>query len=148
MMKDIHARPRWPLPLAQPRHGVIMVVEDELLIRLNAVCLLEEAGFSVIDAATGDRAMEALSGRDDVAGVFTDVEMPGTIDGLGLATAIRARWPWIKLALTSGRTFVAQSDMPAGAVFVPKPYQSSDIVEIFRDDDQEEPNPRPRGPLR
>jgi len=79
---------------------VILVVEDEILVRLTAVAIAEDAGFEVLSATTADEALSVLEARADVRLVFTDVQMPGSMDGLRLAHAVRDRWPPVELIVT------------------------------------------------
>lgn len=108
--------------------GVILVVEDEFLIRVDAVEMIREAGFDAIEAADADEAISILEKRDDIAAVFTDIQMPGSMDGLKLASAIRGRWPPIKIVATSGNVSVQLKDLPDGGRFLPKPYTRAQIV--------------------
>jgi CheY-like chemotaxis protein len=85
---------------------VILVVEDEILVRLTAVAIAEDAGFEVLSATTADEALSILEARTDVRLVFTDVQMPGSMDGLRLAHAVRDRWPPVELIVTSGRRHI------------------------------------------
>ena len=82
---------------------VVLIVEDEFLIRMDAVDMITSAGFEVVEAKDADEAIEILEGRLDITIVFTDVNMPGSMDGLKLAAAIRGRWPPIKIVATSGK---------------------------------------------
>ena len=100
---------------------LVLVVEDELLLRMNAVSLLEEAGFAVLEAGSADEAIALLEGGRDIGIVFTDINMPGSMDGLRLAHAIRNRWPPIELVLTSGQMRVRNEDMPERGRFLCKP---------------------------
>jgi two-component system, response regulator PdtaR len=84
------------------KRALVLIVEDELLIRLDAVDMIEAAGFDVIQAANADEAITILEARSDIQLVFTDVQMPGSMDGLKLAAAVRGRWPPIKIVATSG----------------------------------------------
>ena len=97
--------------------SVALVVEDELLIRLCAVTTMEEAGFVVLEATTADEAIEILERRSDISVVFTDVHMPGSMDGLKLAHAVRNRWPPIRIIVTSGRGQIEERDLPKGGLF-------------------------------
>lgn len=110
----------------------VLVVEDECMIRLNAVDFIEEAGFRAHEASCADAAIRILEARQDIGFVFTDVNMPGSMDGLELARLVNDRWPAIALIVTSGREQKARSDLPAGAVFVGKPYMASQIIEKLR----------------
>jgi CheY-like chemotaxis protein len=107
---------------------VVLVVEDEPLIRLNAVAMIEEAGYEVVEAANADEAISILESRSDIRIVFTDVHMPGTMDGLKLAHAVRDRWPPIKLIVTSGQMMVSEGELPIGGRFFSKPYQPSELA--------------------
>jgi two-component system, response regulator PdtaR len=118
---------------AVPGHGsVVLVVEDEALVRLNAMVMVEEAGFEPIAASDADEAVRVLESRDDVRAVFTDVHMPGSMDGLGLAQVVRDRWPAMALLVVSGKTEIAPSDLPASGRFLRKPYVPSQIEAALR----------------
>ena len=106
---------------AIPGNGVVvLVVEDEALTRLNAVAIVKDAGFEAIAASDVDEAVRVLESRDDIQAVFTDVQMPGSMDGLGLARVVRDRWPPVALIVTSAKTEIAPSDLPAGGRFLRK----------------------------
>jgi CheY-like chemotaxis protein len=115
------------------KRPVVLVVEDDFLIRIGAVEMIEAAGFDVVDAANADEAIEILEVRLDITVVFTDIQMPGTMDGLKLAAAIRGRWPPIKIVATSGVVDVRGVDLPEGGRFLPKPYSSAEIVGTLRE---------------
>lgn len=110
------------------RSTVVLVVEDNPLILMCALDLVEAAGFEGVGAANADEAIALLEARDDIHLVFTDVEMPGAIDGLKLAHYIRDRWPPIHLIVASGRTVLEESQLPAGSRFFAKPYDNDTIV--------------------
>jgi CheY-like chemotaxis protein len=110
---------------------VILVVEDNHLIRMGAVDLLVNTGFQVIEAETADEAICVLEARPDIHLVFTDVQMPGTMDGIKLCHYIRDRWPPIKLIVASGRTILDESQLPVGTSFFAKPYDHSTIVKTI-----------------
>jgi CheY-like chemotaxis protein len=112
---------------------VILVVEDEVLIRMGAVQMLEEAGFEVVEASNADDAMSILELRSDIRAIFTDINMPGTLDGLRLARAVRGRWPPIHLILTSGLVSPREEDFPANGRFIRKPYDSAHVVATVRE---------------
>ena len=115
------------------KSSAILVVEDDALIRLSAVDLVMSAGFEAVEAANADEAIRILEARQDIRLVFTDVEMPGTMDGIKLAHYIKRRWPPVLLIIASGRAIVQESDLPEGTRFFPKPYQDHTIVkEISR----------------
>lgn len=112
---------------------VVLVVEDEVLVRLAAIDTLENAGFEVIEAANADEAIEILENRRDIRVVFTDVQMPGSMDGLKLAHAVRNRWPPIKIIVTSGRGVVKEHDLPDGGRFFAKPYDPAEVSDTIRE---------------
>jgi CheY-like chemotaxis protein len=112
---------------------VILVVEDHSIIRMCAVELIKEAGFEALEARCADEAISILESRMDVKLVFTDVEMPGTMDGLKLAHYIRNRWPPIKILAASGRTIIHENQFPEGARFFAKPYEDRSIVAAIID---------------
>lgn len=111
---------------------IILVVEDSPLIRLNAVSAFEEAGFGVLQADSADAAIVLLEDREGISLVFTDVSMPGTMDGLELVVFVRNRWPAIRLIVASGQTIIEEAQLPADAVFFRKPYADVAIVEAAR----------------
>lgn len=106
----------------------ILVVEDEPLVRLVGTLLLEDAGFNVLEASNAEEALRVLEASPDVKIVFTDVEMPGALDGLGLARCIHERWPSIGIIVTSGRVQPPRQKLGQNDLFVPKPYASSTLM--------------------
>jgi CheY-like chemotaxis protein len=116
----------------QPRRQAVLVVEDEPLLRLMALDLVEEAGFEAVEARNADEAIRVLEARTDIHIVFTDVDMPGSMDGLKLAAAIRDRWPPIEIIITSGHVRLDDSSIPVNTVFFPKPYDHSEVTNTIR----------------
>lgn len=112
--------------------AVVLVVEDEPFVRLDAADALAGAGFRVIEAANADEAIEILEKRHDIRVVVTDIQMPGSMDGLKLAATIHDRWPPIALIVTSGRVRVETQDLPKYGHFLAKPYQRRHLVEAIR----------------
>ncbi len=112
--------------------AVVLVVEDEPMVRLDAIETLKDAGFNVIEAANADEAISVLEARDDIRVVMTDIQMPGSMDGLKLAATIRDRWPPIELIVTSGRIAVQPQDLPERGRFLPKPYSGPRLVEAIQ----------------
>ena len=98
--------------LVESKRPVVLIVEDEFLFRMDAVDMIAAAGFEVVEAANADEAIEILQSRHDITVVFTDIQMPGSMDGLKLARAVRGRWPPIKIVATSGRLDVSETDSP------------------------------------
>jgi CheY-like chemotaxis protein len=110
----------------------ILIVEDEPLVRLCAVEALEDAGYQVVEAANADEAIAILESRRDIRVIFTDIHMPGSMDGLKLAHAVRHRWPPIKIIVTSGREKIASEDLPEGGRFFAKPYDPAKLKDTLR----------------
>ena len=110
----------------------VLVVEDEFFSRLHAVDLVEDAGYTAIEASNADEAIAILEARKDIRIVLTDIDMPGSMDGLKLAHAIRKRWPPIELILTSGHFHLTDDDMPERGRFFPKPYRDQEIVSALQ----------------
>jgi CheY-like chemotaxis protein len=115
------------------KRSVVLVVEDEFLIRMDAVDMIAGVGFEVVEAANADQAIEILQTRRDITAVFTDIQMPGSMDGLKLARAVRGRWPPIKIVATSGHVGVRETDLPVGGRFLPKPYSQLQVTSVLRE---------------
>lgn len=101
--------------------SVVLVVEDELLLRMRAADIVQDAGFTPVEAVSADEAIEILESRSDIAVLFTDIQMPGTMDGLRLAYLVRSRWPHIKIILVSGQVEIPDADKPEASKFFSKP---------------------------
>jgi CheY-like chemotaxis protein len=108
----------------------VLVVEDELLIRELVADELEQAGYTVVTAKTAHQAISILETRQDIHLVFTDIDMPGSMDGLKLAAAVRDRWPPVHIIITTGT--VRPLDIPANALFIPKPYLTRSVVTAMK----------------
>ena len=108
--------------------GVVLVVEDDPLVRMVAADTVQGAGFETIEAADADSAIVILEARKDIRIVVTDIQMPGSMDGLRLARAIRDRWPPIEVILTSGVIKLQERDLPERGVFLAKPYLPEDLA--------------------
>jgi len=115
------------------RRPVVLIVEDEILLRMNAAEMIGDSGFDVVEAHNADEAIEILEARPDIHVVFTDIQMPGSMDGLRLARFVRRRWPPIKIVATSGFVRVGTHDLPEGSRFLPKPYRPEQIVATLRE---------------
>jgi two-component system, response regulator PdtaR len=112
---------------------VVLIVEDEFLIRMDAVDMIRSAGFDVVETENADQTILILEERLDITIVFTDVQMPGSMDGLKLAAAVRSRWPPIRIVVTSGLAKVTSDNLPPGSRFLPKPYSATEIVGALRE---------------
>jgi len=110
----------------------VLVVEDEALIRMGVVDDLADAGFDVHEAANTDEAISILRAHPEIQALFTDVEMPGSMNGLRLAATVHDRWPPIKIIVTSGRVRVRKRDLPQDALFFPKPYDNTEVISTLR----------------
>lgn len=116
---------------ARPGSRLVLVVEDEPLLLLMAGDLVEDAGLEPIFASNADDAVRILEDREDVGIFFTDVRMPGSMDGIKLAAAVSDRWPPINLVVVSGH-LVGDPDLPEGALFFREPYLSDEIISTLR----------------
>jgi CheY-like chemotaxis protein len=111
---------------------VVLVVEDEMLLRMRAVDMVEDAGFTSVEAVDADEAVAILESRSDIALLFTDIQMPGSMDGLKLAHAVHERWPPIKIILVSGQLKRANIDIPADSRFFGKPLEAKEMIAEMR----------------
>ncbi|MEJ0028443.1 MAG: response regulator [Rhizomicrobium sp.] len=109
----------------------ILVVEDEPLIRLCAAEIIEDAGYATVEAENADAALRILEQRSDIDCIFTDVDMPGSMDGLALACAAHDRWASIGIIVTSGKRLPSREQLPRGGRFLAKPYLTSDVVDML-----------------
>jgi CheY-like chemotaxis protein len=119
--------------ISAAKRPVVLIVEDEFLLRMNAAEMIGDAGFEVVEAGNADEAISILEARLDIHVVFTDIQMPGSMDGLKLARFVRGRWPPIKIVATSGFVRVGKDDLPEGSVFLSKPYRPEHIVSTLRE---------------
>ena len=120
-----------PCASAQP---LILVLEDELLIRLVVCETLSQAGYDVVEAEHANEALAHLRARaSEVSALFTDVHVPGSMDGLALAHLSRRTWPWIALLIASGRARPTADALPQGGRFLPKPYEPEHVVSHLRE---------------
>jgi CheY-like chemotaxis protein len=119
--------------LAVSKRPVVLIVEDEFLLRMDAAEMITAAGFEVVEAENADQAIKILEARFDITVVFTDIQMPGSMDGLKLARAVRGRWPPIKIVATSGHVHVEETDLPDGGRFLPKPYSPGQVTGLLQE---------------
>ncbi len=112
---------------------IVLVVEDEMVLRMRAVDIVEDAGFVPIEAVSADEAIKILESRDDISLLFTDIQMPGSMDGLKLAHAAHTRWPHIKIILVSGQIAVTDADKPDDSKFFPKPLEVRQMIVELQD---------------
>ena len=117
---------------ANPKQ-LVLVVEDEALIRMHAADMIRDLGFEVMEAANADQAISLLESNSEISVVFTDIQMPGSMDGLKLARFVRDRWPPIRIVATSGHVRVGEDDLPSGSFFLPKPYRGDQVIAALRE---------------
>jgi CheY-like chemotaxis protein len=116
------------------RPPVVLVAEDETLLRMLAVEVLSEKGFIAIEAEKATAALDICKSRaEEIDVLFTDIRMPGSMDGLELAHRVRECWPWIAVVITSGNLFVNPPELPAGVRFLPKPYDMQRVVDLLHE---------------
>ena len=118
------------LPIKSPI--VVLIVEDDPLLRMFATEVVSEAGYVALEARDADEALALLVARPDIALLFTDIDMPGSMDGLKLAHAVSNRWPPIKILVVSGQVRPKPSDLPSNSRFFAKPYRPAALVGELR----------------
>ncbi|MFJ6322177.1 MULTISPECIES: response regulator [unclassified Rhizobium] len=111
----------------------VLVVEDEILLRMDLAMSLEDQGFKVYEASSADEAIDILSAHSEINLMFTDIDMPGSMDGLKLAAAVRDRWPPIKIIITSGHRHLSDDQLPVEGKFFDKPYNASLLISTMKD---------------
>src|SRR4051812_13100591 len=99
----------------------VLIVEDEMILRMRAVDIVEDAGYCPVEAVNAEEALSVLESRSDISLLLTDIQMPGSIDGLKLAHAVHERWPSIKIILVSGQVKPSEDERPANSRFFGKP---------------------------
>src|SRR5215208_312188 len=133
--QEVHSSmtPGSTTPSTPPKSSTnVLVVEDEMVLRLRAVDIVEDAGFTAVEAVSADEALAILESRSDISLLFSDIQMPGTIDGLKLAHAVHDRWPAIKIILVSGQLKPADSDKPIDSRFFGKPLEVKEMIAELR----------------
>jgi CheY-like chemotaxis protein len=110
----------------------ILVVEDEALVRMVAVDALSETGLRLYEAGDAEEALAVLKEHPDVALVFTDINMPGELDGVSLVQRIHKLWPKIELIVTSGRERLMDRQLPDHGSFLAKPYRMNQLIDLVR----------------
>jgi CheY-like chemotaxis protein len=111
----------------------VLVVEDEILLRMDLAMSLEDQGFKVYEASNADEAINILNAHSDIHLMFTDIDMPGSMDGLKLAAAVRDRWPPIKIIIASGHRNLSDDLLPVEGRFFGKPYNASLVMSAMKD---------------
>lgn len=117
--------------MPNPLSVVVLVVDDEPLIRMNAIDIFEDHGFAAIEAEDADDALVQLAAHPNICVLFTDINMPGRLDGLDLARQVHALRPDIQLIITSGKMRPAQSEIPDDGAFFSKPYNGDAVAKLI-----------------
>ena len=112
--------------------AVVLIVEDEMMLRMRAVDMVEDAGYTPLEAMDADEAVAILESRSDIALICTDIQMPGSMDGLGLAHAVHQRWPSIKIIVVSGQLNPLKPDLPPYTRFFGKPLNPGEVIAEMR----------------
>ncbi|NSZ77102.1 MULTISPECIES: response regulator [Agrobacterium] len=113
--------------------ATVLVVEDEVILRMDIVQALEDHGFEVLEASNADGAIILLNAHPGIRLMFTDIDMPGSMDGLKLAAVVRDRWPPVKIIITSGHRAISDDTLPVVGRFFSKPYDPSRIIHAIYD---------------
>jgi two-component sensor histidine kinase/CheY-like chemotaxis protein len=111
----------------------VLIVEDEMILRMRAVDIVEDAGFNPVEAVNADQAISILESRSDISLLFTDIQMPGSIDGLKLAHAVHDRWPSVKIILVSGQVNPSDAERPTNSRFFGKPLGVDQMIAELQD---------------
>lgn len=119
--------------MALKEQFTVLVVEDDLLVRLDLVETLQRAGYRTYEAGTARDAISLLEKHEEIRVVFTDIEMPGTMDGLALAHYVRFRWPPTIIVISSGQLRPTQELLPSEVDFLAKPYHARELERVFED---------------
>jgi CheY-like chemotaxis protein len=114
--------------MSDPKYSLVLLVEDEVLVRIVASEALHDSGFDVLEAADADDALALLKSRTDIGLLFTDVNLPGGLDGLALAAIVHSNWPDIRIVVTSGRPLAGQ--VPDSGRFLSKPYSLDHMAAV------------------
>ncbi|HXH14519.1 MAG TPA: response regulator [Sphingomonas sp.] len=112
--------------------SVILVVDDDALVRVHSNLTLEDAGYEVVEASNAADALMKLEERPDIATLFTDVRMPGALNGIDLANAVHAQRPDIAILVTSGTDKCTTDVLPKAAQFVKKPYSGAQLTRLLQ----------------
>jgi two-component system, response regulator PdtaR len=109
-------------------HPTILVAEDDMLLRLHASELLEESGYTVVEAKSAEEALKIMEKRKDVRLLFTDIQMPPGCNGLELARRVHERWPNVLLVITSGQVQPSKAEIADDGQFIRKPYRAEELL--------------------
>ena len=118
----------------------VLVVEDEPIIRMDAVAMIEDAGFRTFEAKSADDGITMMEQHPEIGILFTDIDMPGSMDGLGLTHFVHKSWPTTKIIVASGAVETVRTALPDGAQFFSKPYPMQQIVSALLEMANAEPH--------
>ena len=121
------------IPVHSSIPAVVLIVEDEMMLRMHAMEMVEDAGYTPLEALDAAEAVAILESRSDVALICTDIQMPGPMDGVGLAHAVHERWPTIAIIVVSGQLTLADLDLPPRSRFFSKPLDAGEMIAEMRD---------------
>lgn len=110
----------------------VLIVEDEPMTRMAAADAITDTGLETREAGDAKEALQVLDNHSDIGILFTDIDMPGPMDGLGLAEQVHKDWPAVELIVTSGATTVKDSDLPDNGTFISKPYRATRLIEVVK----------------
>src|SRR6476659_2016635 len=113
--------------------AVVLIVEDDMMLRMRAVDMVGDAGYTPLEALDAAEAVAILEARSDVALICTDIQMPGQMDGVGLAHTVHARWPAIKIIVVSGQLKQQNLDLPPHSRFLGKPLDAGEVIAEMRE---------------
>lgn len=111
----------------------VIVVEDEVIVRMDIAMSLQDEGFIVLEASNADEAIGLLDAHPEIRLMFTDIDMPGSMDGLKLAEAVRDRWPPVKIIIASGHRELRDDLLPIEGRFFSKPYEHAVVISAIRE---------------
>ena len=114
--------------IVNPDSASVLVVEDEALLLYSIADELRDAGFDVLEATNADSAIRILTENPKIRLLFTDIDMPGSMDGLQLSAFVRDRWPPVRIIVTSGKQRPAKGQLPDDGLFIAKPYSPAGIA--------------------
>jgi CheY-like chemotaxis protein len=124
-------------PMTAPDHpcipAVVLVVEDEMMLRMRAIDIVEDAGYTPLEATDAAEAVAILESRSDVVLMCTDIQMPGEMDGMDLAHVVHERWPTIGIIVVSGQLNLSDLDLPPHSRFFGKPLDAAEVIAEMRD---------------
>ncbi|WP_426130444.1 response regulator [Pararhizobium sp. PWRC1-1] len=118
---------------AKLEEPIALVVDDEPLILMDTADMLSDEGFAVVEASNADQAYEFLDTHSSLQLLFTDVQMPGNLDGFGLARVVAERWPHICVVIASGAAVPGPGDLPGNALFISKPFTAELVHQVLKE---------------